>query len=203
MRRVRHISKGLRIYRLGRDGSEVELLRHAVVKDGDAIRAVSSTISYGNKYYSCEVIDGRRIVGVPFRVHLDIQTRTSRERVDIWRKGGAVEYVSGKSATDYARLKNQLIAERKRGVYAEWKGRQIRCIFGAVENSRKYDDGGFDRVVDATMVANIVQFYSDGVGDLPIPKDSIEHDGQGYLVESVSKDIAVLTLNLSRDRGDY
>lgn len=200
MRRVSHINPKLQLTRVNADRSEDDIGRHAFIRAGDKIRAVSSVVSYGDIGYEVEFISGDKRVGMPWFISLDIAKGHSRERMDVFTMD-AFTTVSKKERFDYERHKHQLDVERRRGVWIGWNDRRIKCLFGPRGREREYQDGGFDVKIDATLVASIRQFSVNRSLNLPSPKDKVEYDGERFLIESISRDIAALTLNLSRDRA--
>lgn len=200
MRRVGNIDDFVRLSRIGDDGLETQLSRHARVIDGDTLKIRSAVVSYGHLGVDFETVDGQSITGRN-RISLDISNGTSRERVFIWN-GGSVQFISSKSAEDLARHRAQVRQEKKKGVLVQGK-MPFEAIIGARGQEREFEEGGYTPAWDALLVANLRQFYVGNpvVANLPSPKDRISFDGEDFLVQEIRKEVAVCTLRLSYDRG--
>lgn len=200
MRRIHSIDPNLQVTRINPDRSEEGLGRHAFIQAGDKIRARSDEISYGNIGYDVEFISGQQRVGSPWRIVLDIHLGCSRERTDVFTED-AYTVVAKRDRTEYERYKKQLDIERRKGIIAHWKGARISCLLGSRGESRQYEEGGFNRMLDALLVANLRQFYIGGVEKTPQPNDGLLVYNDGYRVEEVRKEISVLTIALTRDKS--
>lgn len=201
MRRVASIDKHVRLFRL-ENGAVTELSRHAIIKPNDTIRTRSDVVSYSNLGWNLETLDGQEIVHNQ-RLYLSIDEGTSRERIDLFGDSSNI-LVASKSLEDRSRHRAQIRSERHRGVKANWKGMQFDCILGAHSEQRTQEVAGYEGVANALCVANRRQFYHGDpvVEDAPSPKDSIEIDGRAYTIDEITREIAVLTLRLTFDRGD-
>lgn len=203
MRRISQIDKGIRLFRVS-DGEE--LFRYAQIHPGDKIRAKADSHCYNDRGYETELLDDdlQTRIGQPWRLTLDIANGSSKERLDRWEDRSVLS-ISGKYREDYERHNTQVVAEKERGVIAYGRIPFV-CIASIRSQEVDYDTSGYDQVFGGTLTANRRQFFlkgKDGVYEeqVPQPKESLEVNGQDYLVEEVRRDISIVRFRLSRHRG--